>query len=787
MARIFVSYASEDLRLQLKLVQDLLNLGGDRNQIYVDPDPKSVQSSKDIDDALVTSDMFLIVMSHNYLDSNYCLDILRRKISNSGKLHKVIALLFEMEQQKEIPPLGKSGQILAMFDEEIYTAGIRTILNICLHLDAEKREFAADATRLLSLASGPNPFRYNAAEEIQDPDLFIELFHAPQDYERLVAARPTIIVGGRGTGKTMLLKSLELRHQSRIYGPEELNKLALAYLGIYWKAEPGALLGMSDQAALDLFREQVRFAIALDDFVYQMIILLLSELVELKKEGTIVQINASSEHNICEAIFSELFPEKSFSNADSTFLSATRIIVLEWDNLRNSVISLEVNQAGFHFRTRPGSLSNIFDSIRQIIQELKIANLYLLVDEYENLREFQQKVINSIAKQRSSIKLKIASKISGFTTDTLNPGQMLQEGHDYSLINLDYNLSDPMERDKYRGLVVGVAERTLNSDGYAHIEIQKILDLKIQEPKRKMSDPDPLAVTNLALEKELDKLLATRGFSPMDTENSFQTEMTIGTVTPRIPQESNQNLSKAKREALRMEYGKTLECRASIRQRNRILYSGFETILFLSGGTIRYFLELCGMMFHGRQSSLGKSGSIDRKTFDGFEKEEQTDACEIVSFSYMDRITQNTGYHAEILRQFIQDLGDIFRFRLLNDLSEPETFSISVVDSENLEANENLKLNEILNIAVRESIFQKIRLSEAMRPKDPGERRPVQYVLHRIYAPAFGTWYTDRWRTLVSCSDLSGLLSPKYRESALLSMKNKRHFQGNKDLTSFTK
>lgn len=66
-----------------------------------------------------------------------------------------------------------------------------------------------DAYSYMADAEGENPFRRIRAEHIKDAETFAKLFAEPEiAHDALISPRPVILEGGRGSGKSMILKSL---------------------------------------------------------------------------------------------------------------------------------------------------------------------------------------------------------------------------------------------------------------------------------------------------------------------------------------------------------------------------------------------------------------------------------------------------------------------------------------------------------------------------------------------------------------------------------------------------
>jgi hypothetical protein len=95
-----------------------------------------------------------------------------------------------------------------------------------------------------------------------------------------------------------------------------------------------------------------------------------------------------------------------------------------------------------------------------------------LLDEYENLSEFQQQVVNTLAKLRPlSLTLKIATRALGVKSVVDLQGEPIQRPRDYHVFELDYDPHDP----DYRQLLEDIATKRLAEEGFSITSARKLL------------------------------------------------------------------------------------------------------------------------------------------------------------------------------------------------------------------------------------------------------------------------------------------------------------------------
>ena len=115
-------------------------------------------------------------------------------------------------------------------------------------LKDERREDARELLTKVESAESKNPFRRVRAEYFHDDYNLIGLAFAEPErekYEMLQEPKPIIIFGGRGSGKTMLLKSLipdALFARLKIKSFAEARAKGINFLSVYFKLKKGSLL-----------------------------------------------------------------------------------------------------------------------------------------------------------------------------------------------------------------------------------------------------------------------------------------------------------------------------------------------------------------------------------------------------------------------------------------------------------------------------------------------------------------------------------------------------------------
>lgn len=653
-----------------------------------------------------------------------------------------------------------------------YEEGLRELIKFL------KEEESEDHRELLSRIESfdsPNPFRRVRAEFFRDNyELLAKAFAEPEKeiYDLIQEEKSIFIMGGRGCGKTMILKSLTpevliYRLGAKNYG--ELKKKGITFFGIYFRLEKGCLLlydynnivelgflRMNRPIDYRLYKdllgklENIRglpseniekdpiisaglnavWTITLNELNLKILKNVLKELKRLSSTNPrIIDLDEAAEEKIVREISEKLQIEEKITD----FRSLIRFIDKELIKITNYIQDLSVPYAKptvNWVRTGKDFLDELFDIISANVQELNGVTFYLLLDEFENLLPVQQTIIMEWIKTSKNFVVKVASKFEGiYATRTLE-GQSLQFGQDCPHpIILDYDLFDDTKKSAYQNLLIRVCSNLLKIEGYRENDIRKLLE-EPEEPElpQKLIDEE---IRNTRLKAGLE-------FSE-EKIKQYREKLQIAAIF---------RLLRNKRK---------IEGRKSKKK----IYAGFETYTYLSSGIIRIFLNLVGMALYKAEEN-----ETNVKEGEKISVECQTWAAYVVSKAWLEKIPDNYDLkgHGEKIYNFIVDIGDILRERLLFHPTEPECLSITIKDPSNLTMPSNSVLNDILFYATRESILYQRRETSSYKPRQPGKTREREYILNRIYTPILELSYRARWgRNMFTVSELGGLLDEKKR------------------------
>ncbi len=464
--------------------------------------------------------------------------------------------------------------------------------------------------------------------------------------------KPCFLEGSRGTGKSMLLLSLRARNfLARHKGIAGGQKV----FGFYLKLSRGAICnaGLSNSCGDPKILNEQDFIQITDIGSQEIIICLLESLfseIDFCIKLQLLNCDGHVEKALAESAYSALF-------------DSDQNLPRNLEELLNNLASIHLKIAGFIRRKfiygeqvyvpiatfDLEALKRIIKLVRTMIPVFANATFMALLDEYENLFPYQQRIVNSYVKLAPpDASVKIAKKIGTADTSGTMTGQELQEIHDYTRVPLIYDLEDKEQHGAYNQLLTHIVTNILKNEGLPFSSMQNLL--------------------------------------PADPADEVGAEALLAAVAKlcKVSVKQFQHWPAEKQREKLTYYGETAIYRVLYgnKGRHRIKhFSGFNDLAFLSSGVIRYFQEFLGVAYHLTY------GSGQRPT-DPFvlPPKKQSDAVHFVSQHNLTTLSKNIEADGEILKYFLLDLGDCLRFKLLNHSSEPEAARLTIADPEHLDS-----------------------------------------------------------------------------------------------------
>jgi hypothetical protein len=734
MKLIFVSHAGADSKIASELAQDLRNAGHDALV-----DTKELGLGDDsidfMNEGIAKANAVIILYSRQTAAAKWQrLEInaaLWNEVEQSGGNCIVLRL-----DDTPIPPL-LGPKVYGWLDPANQQGYRKTIEDISRAVLPE-----TTATSVVNQAlspDSPNPFRRIRAEFFEErSDLLGKAFASPEASKTgtLEEVIPCFVEGSRGTGKSMLLLSL----RGRVFIPRHSSERNPARVfGFYIKLTRGALCNIEVQRSAD-GAEQDPDALTshlpaevADIAAQELVICLLESLFsELDYCSRQKHVECDSTHE--RALVAEVSGLIYGAGAESlkTFSELLRALAASHRSIAEFI------RRKFIYRESPvvpiatldfDAFKHIIELVRTSIPAVSQSMFVALLDEYENLFPYQQRIVNTFVKLAApALSVKIAKKLGTRDVSATTIGQDLQETHDYARVVLVYDVEDASAFKAYRELLEHIVTNLLEAAGLRGVQIGTLL------PRYEGVEVD-----------EADVLKGVATLCKVQPAEFVEWG----------EQQQREKLSYYREAAIyRNLYGQ------KGRQREK-RFAGFKDLAFLSSGVIRYFQEM---------AAVGYYLTFDHRAPQEGEliipPENQTRAVHFVSTHNVTTLSRNVEAQGETLKYFLFDLGDCLRQKLLKHSSEPEAARLTITDPEALEGAEFEGLRRLLTVGTREGVFQTKEGRPAFKPRHSSDPQPSEFNISRIFAPVLQISPRLRWRTSVSADDLRRLLDPGSRAKA---------------------
>ncbi len=600
-----------------------------------------------------------------------------------------------------------------------------------------------------------NPFEKLTAEELNDDYALIAyLFAKPQQsiFSQLMGRQNSIIVGGWGSGKTTLLKYLGFETQLEVLG--DANIRDSNFIGTYVKIGRGSFRPFLKPGGDFKPGGEVLFGHYFNLFILERII---SVLIYGAEKGVIdiSEEQASKLHQSTISRFSEMKSKREIRYKTSVPLHAElHQLKSEVEGLRHEIETfldtrdLEDNLSyEGRLSVYPTSIRTFLDeTIKSIWSDCGICSrkrFYVLLDECEQFSKGQQRVINTIIKQRlTTLVFKLATRPPDIQTmETLDEGVGLTDREcKHVYLDKEYDAVSA----SFRQLCREVAQKRLEKYGYPVTDIKTILGrLEVEEEAGR----DDIITYLKNMYPTRERVNDAEGFATVYKDFKIAAAYQI------------------------------LHDRGK-----RKKYSGFEVFVMLSSGIMAHFLELCRTTFRqsiGEDILLEPPGKITFKRIP-LPEAVQDEAAVTVSGEFYSNIRgraqslKDTSIEMEFgekIQYIVGVLGGIFRKKLMT-FNEPEAAMVEIPEGLGaLASNRENPVQQLFNTAIGISVFQE---GTPYMPQHVGGVRPPTYVLNRILAPYLHISPRPRWRTRIRADVLNRILEVSEGEFASLVLERKR-------------
>ncbi|MFC1999174.1 hypothetical protein ACFLXE_00260 [Chloroflexota bacterium] len=605
-----------------------------------------------------------------------------------------------------------------------------------------------------------NPFALNRAEQMGNA---LHEYFVSDGLEDLLSNKPLVLEGGRGCGKTMFFRYHSYWSKKCEFVDRGLNLADFlvqeSFIGIYYRADSSFVTAFQHKDIpieewSNIFAHYMNLHLSAE---------ILDVVIDLKNTGFALE----NEKRICDKVRAYL---PNMNNRADTIEEVQKTL---YENKAATVMYLNnVGRIDRPLLIPSGVL--VFELVGSLCAEayFKDKVFQIFMDEFENLMDYQQVLLNSLVKgSMPPLIYNIGVRKRGHRRrETLASSEVIGDPHDFRLFDLEAYIGG-----HYETLLQKVCHKRfkqhpdlkdrqcddewLNIESYlGHYDIDYEFD-QLYRSFPRFQFLEKLEERILELVPEQDKaqhavmLLA-------DPKKPTLSRLNLSLLERRHPPTVDHLLAEYEK------YNSKLPSKYHDWLHNnkmgllflmcnelggRKKYYGFEVYIALSSGIIRYFLELCEHAFRNAAQN-GFSFAEPRQ----LAAEELDTAAHHVSRYKFNDIETYPPYGPQ-MKRFVLLLGGILR-ALHKDrrVSEPErNHFFTRMD----EVSSDAKL--MLDSAVMWSVLQEKPPTKSKQPVLSYEE--VDYHLNRIYAPLFQISHRQKKKVFIPANTLNTMLEKPLR------------------------
>jgi hypothetical protein len=621
----------------------------------------------------------------------------------------------------------------------------------------------------------PDVFSKNRSEESRE-DNWSEFVVPPflNDLGIKSQSKAIVIVGGRGCGKTTLLRYFCHATQFSPRRPN-LPKDALSHIGLYWRADTNFLNAfVGGEQTSETWRAAFEHLLA----------------CELGKEiiNSLRNLNCNPERqsdyggldDLDLSALQDFDPSLGNTLNDlETYLQKSRRLMSVWVNNLDTIAKPTFLPADIFLRT-------LVDSIQKQLPYIADATFAVFIDEYENLRDEQQHFINGLLKHGSPPFIyNIAMKRNGWHTSQTTGSESIQLVADYREVDLEEEISKyfdlfaaellffrlaehepgllgrvPIVPDQLRS-VEHIEQRYSNEEYRSRVlaAADQLLP-RVNErvaAKAILTDERLKGRLKLKIESALKKRELSTSWEHFVDDRFPEASVVMSALLHRPREKPAELLEEF--EELKAGRGNRLSVTSDLISNNlfgcvnsiyldagrpSILFSGFTSLTLIARGNIRYLLELIHRIFKAFDTSDREGEELPCVTANV-----QTVAVKEASELILSTVSGH-GTHGPQLYTLAQCLGSIFRERHKSDRQSETEINHFTISSGEISP----KLHGYLLEAEKWSV---LFLTKETKMKAVGAVS-VDYVLNPIFSPCFQISFRKKRSMQISAVQLQVML-----------------------------
>ena len=559
-----------------------------------------------------------------------------------------------------------------------------------------------------------------------------ELFSEPRYFPELQTNRPCFLVGGRGTGKTTALRGLSYEGQAALRPSSDIREWS--FYGLYHRVDTNRVTAFRGDELTD-----DRWSRLFGHYLNLTFILNMITFLEWFETNTGAGIHIPDEE--LELVARGLGIHESAPD----FRALGRLVRMTLVDFEASVNNV-ADGPPQNLSILGGPIEQLVRSIRKL-PEFEGKVFFLVLDEYENYLEYQQRVVNTLVKHAGSgYTFKIGVRQLGWKVrTTLNTEQQLMYPADYALIEVE----DRLEGDYFKDFATQVCQERLKllaeRLGTESISVGDLLPGMSEDEEAQhlgvgseiREIRHELASANEALD-DLDQmpdlLVYLLGYWAKTQGSNLVSEVRDFRENPSKWRTRYQNYKHVLLYTLRRGTG-------GIRK----YYCGWDTFVLISSSNIRYALEL---VYESLRDSLGQHDQGLRPV----SASSQTRSAHSVGARALKELEGVSIYGAQ-LTKLVLGLGRVFG--VMASQPEGHTPEVNQFYLDPNSGNLTSRQKGLLEAAVMHLALIRDPGTKLIEPADTQE---YDYWLHPVFAPFFIYSYRRKRKMRLTSDLLEGLV-----------------------------
>jgi len=574
------------------------------------------------------------------------------------------------------------------------------------------------------------------AEQLEGQNRLYEAFAAPQFMAELETERNCVLVGGRGTGKTTVLKGLSYQGQCELRGAA--SPAQLPFLGLYLRINTNRVTAFSGPELDAATWKRV--------FGHYVNLLLVEQLAIVALE---IDEGLTLSADTMALISTSLSSDAVTSLRGLSELVQRRQIELE-------VAVNNVTDAPPRNISIQGGPIDLLAEALLATPALEGKQIFFLVDEYENLSAPQQEVFNTLIKHAGvHYSFKIGVKRLGLhTRHTMAPDEVLSYPADYEEIDI----VERLHAEGFEEFASAVFDARLREVDVVEGGVRALF------PDLAIEDEAVLLGADVAARDVRQQVLG--GLSAFELE-AFDSLSSLEVYAIRyfaeaegraVEDVAHDALQSTTRWASRIDnyrYAMLFSIRRGKRGLRKY-YAGWGTICLLAGGNIRYLLQLVNEMVLSVDTEDLEVGSIS--------PEAQTNAARAVGERNLNDLA-GIAREGSSLAKVVLGLGRVLGVMASRPEGHtPEVNQFALTEGANGLAQ---RATLLLDACVQHQAL--VAFAGNKLAAESGETRTSNYSLHPIFAPFFEYSHRKKRKMWLEPKELVGFVdSPRQTIRAIL-------------------